>query len=110
MMIMMLLINLLENVNVLLNQVLIEFPNKIQDDCKNVDEHNPDEIQKILIVFDDLISNKKLNPIVTELFIRGINQTFLLPPLNTVMFCSTKRSQTTLCARHYYENSKQKRT
>ena len=109
MVIMMLLINLLENVNVLLNQVLIEFPNKIQDDCKNIDEDNPDEIQKILIVFDDLISNKKLNPIVTELFIRGINQTFLLP-LNTVMFCSTKRSQTTLCARHYYENSKQKRT
>ena len=34
-----------------------------------------DKIQKILIVFDDMIANminnKKLNPIVTELFIRG---------------------------------------
>ena len=41
---------------------------------KNIDEYNPDKKQKILIVFDDIItdmlSNKKLNPIVTELFIR----------------------------------------
>ena len=36
---------------------------------------NPDKKHKILIVFDDMIadmlSNKKLNLIVTELFIRG---------------------------------------
>ena len=42
---------------------------------KNVDEYNPDKENKILIVFDnmiaDMIHNKKLNSIVTELFIRG---------------------------------------
>ena len=43
---------------------------------KNIEEYNPNNKRKILIVFDDMIadmlSNKKLNPMVTELFIRGI--------------------------------------
>ena len=42
---------------------------------KNIEEYNPNKKQKILIVFDDMIagmvSNKKLNPIVSQLFIRG---------------------------------------
>ena len=42
---------------------------------KNIDEYNPDKENKILIVFDDMIAdiihNRKLNSIVTELFIRG---------------------------------------
>ena len=42
---------------------------------KNIDEYNPDKENKILIVFDyilaDIIHNKKLDSIVTELFIRG---------------------------------------
>ena len=42
---------------------------------KNIDNYNPDKENKILIVFDDMIAdmikNKKLNSIVTELFIRG---------------------------------------
>ena len=41
-----------------------------------IEDYNPNKKRKILIVFDDMIadmlSNKKLNPIVTELFIRGI--------------------------------------
>ena len=47
----------------------------MQDVYKNVDEYNPGKKRKILTVFDDLIAdminNKKLNSIVTELFIRG---------------------------------------
>ena len=42
---------------------------------KNINYYNPDKEKKILIVFDDMITdmiqNKKLNAIVTELFIRG---------------------------------------
>ena len=42
---------------------------------KNIDKYNPDKENKILIVFDDMIAdminNKKLNSLVTELFIRG---------------------------------------
>ena len=42
---------------------------------KNIENYNPGKKRKILIVFDDMIAdminNKKLNPAVTELFIRG---------------------------------------
>ena len=41
---------------------------------KNIGKYNPNLKRKIIIVFDDMIadmpSNKKLNPIVTEVFIR----------------------------------------
>ena len=42
---------------------------------KNIEEYNPNKKRKILIVFDDMIANmlnnKKLNPMLTELFITG---------------------------------------
>ena len=45
------------------------------DFYKNIEDYNPDKKRKVLIVFDDMIdkmiNNKKVNPIVTELFIRG---------------------------------------
>ena len=47
----------------------------MQDIYKNIGKHNLGKKRNILIVFDDMIAdmynNKKLNPIVTELFIRG---------------------------------------
>ena len=47
----------------------------MHDVYKNIDDYSPDKENKILIVFDvmiaDMIHNKKLNSIVTELFIRG---------------------------------------
>ena len=47
----------------------------MQDVYKNIDEYNADKEHIILIVFDDMnpdmINNKKLNSIVTELFIRS---------------------------------------
>ena len=55
--------------------VFTEYSNDIRDVYKNIDEYNHDKENKILIVFDDMIAdmihNKKLNSIVTELFIRG---------------------------------------
>ena len=46
----------------------------MNDIYKNIEEYNPNEKRKILIVFDDviaeLLSNKKPNTIVTELFSR----------------------------------------
>ena len=55
-------------------KAFIEYSNDIDDIHKNIEEYNPNKKQKILIVFDDLIadmlSNKKINPIVTELFNR----------------------------------------
>ena len=47
----------------------------MNDVYKNINGYNPNKENKILIVFDDTIAdmnnNKKLNSIVTELFIRG---------------------------------------
>ena len=55
-------------------KAFIEYSNDIYDVYKNIDNYNPDKENKILIVFDDMIAdminNKKLNSIVTELFIR----------------------------------------
>ena len=79
----------------------------MQDVYKNIDEYNLDKENKILIVFDDMIAdmihNKKLNSIVTELFIRGrklnislvfITQAYFKVPkdvrLNTAHFFITK--------------------
>ena len=47
----------------------------MQDVYKNIEDYNPSKNRKILIIFDDMtadmINNKKLNPVVTELFTRG---------------------------------------
>ena len=56
-------------------KAFIEYSNDMQDVYKNIEEHNADTERKILIVFDDMIvdmiNNKKLNSLVTELFIGG---------------------------------------
>ena len=55
------------------SKAFIEYSNDMDDVSKNIEEYNPNKKQKILIVFDDIIadmlSNKKLNPILTEIFI-----------------------------------------
>ena len=47
----------------------------MNDIYKKISEYNSNKKQKILIVFDnmiaDILSNKKINPIVAELFIKG---------------------------------------
>ena len=47
----------------------------MNDIYENIEEQYPNKKQRILIVFDDMIANilsdKKLHPIVTVLFIRG---------------------------------------
>ena len=57
------------------SEAFIEHSNDMDDFYKNIEEYNLSKKRKILIVFDDMVvdilSNKKLNPIVTELFIRG---------------------------------------
>ena len=55
-------------------KAFIEYSNDMYDVYKNIDNYNLNKENKILIVFDDMIadmiSNKKLNSIVTELFNR----------------------------------------
>ena len=57
------------------SKAFIEYSNDMVDIYKNTEEYNPNKKRKILLFFDgmiaDMLSNKKLNSIVTELFIRG---------------------------------------
>ena len=56
-------------------KAFIEYSNDMDDIYRDVEEYNPNKKRKIFIVFDDItadmLKNKNLNPIVTELFIRG---------------------------------------
>ena len=54
-------------------KAFMEYSNYMQDVYKNIEDYNPIKKRKILIVFDDMIADiiNKLNPIVTELFIRS---------------------------------------
>ena len=88
-------------------KAFIEYSNDMHDVYKNIDEYKLDKENKILVVFDDMIAdmihNKKLNSIVTELFIRGrklnislvfITQSYFKVPkdvrLNTTHFFISK--------------------
>ena len=50
-------------------RAFIEYSDNIKDVYKNIEDYNPGQKRKILIVFDDIIAdminNKKLNPPVT---------------------------------------------
>ena len=76
------------------SKAFIEYSNDMDDIYKNIEEYNPNKKRKILMVFDDMIadmfSNKKLNPIVTELFIRGRNLNNLSCFYYTTLFCCSK--------------------
>ena len=58
----------------------------MDDIYKNIEEYNRNKKRKMLIVFDDMIAdmsgNIKVNPIVTELFIRGRKLNFSLDHLS----------------------------
>ena len=64
-------------------KAFIEYSNDMHDVYENINDYNPDKENKLSIVFDDMIAdmidNKKLNSIVTELFIRDVR-------LNTTHF------------------------
>ena len=57
------------------SKAFMEYSNDMEDVYKNIENYR--KKRKILIVFDDMITdminNKKLNPVVTELFIRSRN-------------------------------------
>ena len=84
-----------------------EYSNDMRDVYKNINYYNPDKENKLLIVFNDMIAdmifNKKLDSVVTELFSRGrklnislvlITQSYLKVPkdvrLNTTHFFIAK--------------------
>ena len=73
-------------------RAFIEYSNDMHNVYKNINHYNNDKENKILIVLDvminDMTQNKKLNSIVTELFIRGrkLNIFLLLLRNHTLKF------------------------
>ena len=68
----------------------MEYSNDMLDVCNSIENYNLDKERKVLIVFDDMIAdminNKKLNSIVTEL--EAENLIFLLSLLhNFILKC-----------------------
>ena len=60
----------------------------------NIEEYNQNKKGKILFVFDmiaDMYSNKKLNPIVTALFIEGRKLNISLVFIHTTLFCCSEK-------------------
>ena len=84
----------------------------MDDIYKNIEEQNPNKKRKILIVFDDVIAdilnNKKLNPILTSLFIRGKKCFSCFS--DAMLFCCSKKYQSKFNTLFCYKNSKQNRT
>ena len=79
-------------------KAFIEYSNDMQNVYKDIDEYNIDKERKIFVVFDDMIvdmiNKKKLDSIVTELFIRGrklnisfafMTQSYLKLPKNLIL-------------------------
>ena len=56
-------------------KTVIEYSDVMGHIYQNIEEYNLNKKHKVLVVFDDMIvdmlSNKKRNPVVTEIFIRG---------------------------------------
>ena len=77
---------------------MIQYSNDVDDIYKNIEEYNSNMKRKILIVFDDMIAemlnNKKVNPIVTELFIRGRKLNISLVFIRQSYFAVPKKYQT----------------
>ena len=91
----------------------IEYSNDIDNIYKNTEECNPNKKRKMLLVFDDMIadmfSNKKVNLLLTELFIKGRKLKISLVFVTQCYFAAPKNIR--LNSTHYFimkiENKRQ---
>ena len=76
------------------SNVFIECSNTMDDVYENIDDCNPNRQRKILIVFDDTIadimSNKKFQAIIKELFVRCRKLNISLDFITQSFFCSKR--------------------
>ena len=86
----------------------IEYSNDMVDIYISIEEYNPNKKQKILILFDeiisDMLSNKKFNPIVAESFIIGRKRNISLAFITRSYFSVPKNLsvQFRLNSTHYF--------
>ena len=86
----------------------MEYSNDMQDVYKNIEDYNPIKKRKVLIIFDDMIAdminNNKVNPIVTDMFIRGRKLNISIVFITQSYFKVSKDAR--LNSTHFfYENS-----
>ena len=83
-------------------KAFIDYSQTIDDVYENLEGYNPTKKRRVPIVFDDMIahmeSNKKLSPIVTELFLRGRKLNISLVFISQCYFKVPK----TINATHYF--------
>ena len=95
------------------SKAFIEYSSGMNDIYKKIEKRNPTKKHKILIVFDDIIAdmlcNKKLNPALAELFVKG-RELKISHFYQTIKSCCVKKYSAKLWALFYHENSKQTRT
>ena len=86
------------------SKAFIEYSNYKDDIYNNIEEYSPNKKQKVLIIFNDMItdmlSNEKLNPIVTKLFIRGRKLNISLVFITQYCFAVPKNIR--LHSAHYF--------
>ena len=74
----------------------IESSNTMSDVYENIGDYNPSRKRKILIVFDDMVAdimtNKKIQTIIKELFIRCRKSNILLVFTTSLIFLFQKMS------------------
>ena len=87
-----------------LSKAFIEYSNDMDDIYKNIEDYDPNKKPKILIIFDckiaDMLSNRKLNPIVTELFIRARKLNIYIVFITQLYFAVPKNIRLNLT--HYF--------
>ena len=86
------------------SKAFMKSSNDMKDIYKNIEEYKPNKKRKIFIVFDvmfaDMLSNEKLNLIVTELSIRGRKLNISLDIIRQSYFAVSKNIR--LNSTHYF--------
>ena len=86
------------------SKACVKYSNDIDDIYENIEEYNTDKKRKILIKFDNIIadvfSNKNLNLIVTELFVRG--RKLKIPLIFPTLFSIAIPKNIRLNSTHYF--------
>ena len=90
------------------SNAFIEYSNAMDDVYENIDDYNSSRKRKILIIFDDMIAdimtNKKLQSIIEELFIRCKKIKYFSSIYHSILFFCPKRCKIKFKALFDYEN------
>ena len=93
-----------------MSKAFIEYSNIMDNIYKNIEEYNPNKKRKISIVFDDMIADmlqeKILNSIITELFIRSRKLKIYRVFIKQLYFKVPKFFRRNTTCFFYYENFK----